>query len=53
MPNAEWHARDAERNRRAIELRAAEDRTRTPEERLREVLRLSTAMLRLAQAPRR
>ncbi len=53
MPSAEWHARDAERNRLATELRAAEDRARTPEERLREVLRLSTAMLRLAQAPRR
>lgn len=53
MPSAEWQARDAERNARATEIRAAHDLASTPEERLREVLRLSTALLRLAQAPRR
>lgn len=53
MPGADWQKRDAARNERAVELRAAEDRERTPEARLREVLRLSTAMLRLAAAPRR
>lgn len=53
MPSAEWHARDAERNERAAQLRRTYDAGKSPEDRLREVLRLSTAMLRLAQAPRR
>jgi hypothetical protein len=37
----------------ATELRREDDRERTPEDRLREVLRVSTTMLRLAQAPRK
>jgi len=47
-----WFARDAERNELVARERLAEDRRRTPEERLELVLRLSAVLIELSRASR-